>query len=233
MLGQRGIRSDCELKNFTLTFINHTVVKKTKQKNIFRVKLSHPVWGIWGRGAGWYHCSLWLAPPLLLCQPGASPEDKKNIPSCRSSSYLFIDSALNSSVQPNIINRDKKALPSLCLPGQVWWSKGWCSCILLLDLQRTEWCSFACSLESSEGGDGTNSLCRKDTQTDIMWPGVREQQMYPVQVCLHLSARTSSGAAPWAQLRIIQAESRAARNPRATPVPIGQKGCKKTGRLCN
>lgn len=42
--------------------------------------------------------------------------------------------------------------------------------------------------------------------------------------CLYLSARTSRGLAPRDQLRTIQAESIAARKPRAIPVPIGQKG---------
>lgn len=58
---------------------------------------------------------------------------------------------------------------------------------------------------------------------------VRQQQVSLVQVCPHLSARTSRGASPWAQLLIIQAESRAARKPRATPVPIGQNGCRQPG----
>lgn len=40
----------------------------------------------------------------------------------------------------------------------------------------------------------------------------------------HLSASTSSGVFPWAQLFTIQPESMAARKPRAIPVPIGQKG---------
>lgn len=42
----------------------------------------------------------------------------------------------------------------------------------------------------------------------------------------YLSARTSKGLVPRDQLRTIQAESIAARKPRAIPVPIGQKGCK-------
>ena len=42
----------------------------------------------------------------------------------------------------------------------------------------------------------------------------------------HLSANTSKGLFPWAQLRTIQAESMPARKPRAMPVPIGQKGCR-------
>lgn len=40
----------------------------------------------------------------------------------------------------------------------------------------------------------------------------------------YLSARTSKGLVPSDQLRTIQAESIAARKPRAIPVPIGQKG---------
>lgn len=40
----------------------------------------------------------------------------------------------------------------------------------------------------------------------------------------YLSARTSKGLVPRDQLRTIQAESIAARKPRAIPVPIGQKG---------
>lgn len=43
----------------------------------------------------------------------------------------------------------------------------------------------------------------------------------------YLSAKTSKGLVPRDQLRTIQAESIAARKPRAIPVPIGQKGCKK------
>lgn len=46
----------------------------------------------------------------------------------------------------------------------------------------------------------------------------------------YLSARTSKGLVPRDQLRTIQAESIAARKPRAIPVPIGQKGCK--GDMC-
>ena len=42
--------------------------------------------------------------------------------------------------------------------------------------------------------------------------------------CGYLSARTSKGLVPRDQLRTIQAESIAARKPRAIPVPIGQKG---------
>lgn len=42
----------------------------------------------------------------------------------------------------------------------------------------------------------------------------------------HLSASSSSGGAPWSQLFTIQAVSKAARKPRAQPVPMGQKGCK-------
>lgn len=40
----------------------------------------------------------------------------------------------------------------------------------------------------------------------------------------YLSARTSKGLAPSDQLRTIQAESIAAKNPLAIPVPIGQNG---------
>ncbi len=43
-----------------------------------------------------------------------------------------------------------------------------------------------------------------------------------------LSASTSSGFLPCAQLFTIQAVSKAARKPRAQPVPIGQKGYSKT-----
>lgn len=43
----------------------------------------------------------------------------------------------------------------------------------------------------------------------------------------HLSANTSRGDAPCAQLFTIQAESMAARKPLAMPVPIGQKGYRK------
>lgn len=43
----------------------------------------------------------------------------------------------------------------------------------------------------------------------------------------HLSANTSRGDAPCAQLFTIHAESMAARKPRAMPVPIGQKGYTK------
>ena len=43
----------------------------------------------------------------------------------------------------------------------------------------------------------------------------------------HLSASISRGFLPCAQLLTIQAVSKAARNPRAQPVPIGQKGCKQ------
>lgn len=46
--------------------------------------------------------------------------------------------------------------------------------------------------------------------------------------CGYLSARTSKGLVPRDQLRTIQAESIAARKPRAIPVPIGQKGWKGT-----
>lgn len=42
----------------------------------------------------------------------------------------------------------------------------------------------------------------------------------------HLSASTSRGVFPWAQLFTIQPESMAARKPRAMPVPMGQKGCR-------
>lgn len=46
----------------------------------------------------------------------------------------------------------------------------------------------------------------------------------PLATSNYLSARTSKGLVPRDQLRTIQAESIAARNPRAIPVPIGQKG---------
>ena len=42
----------------------------------------------------------------------------------------------------------------------------------------------------------------------------------------HLSASISRGLLPWAQPFTIQAASKAARKPRAQPVPIGQKGFK-------
>lgn len=42
---------------------------------------------------------------------------------------------------------------------------------------------------------------------------------------LHLSERISRGSLPCAQPRTIQAVSKAARNPRAQPVPMGQNGC--------
>lgn len=42
----------------------------------------------------------------------------------------------------------------------------------------------------------------------------------------HLSANTSRGPAPSAHRFTIQAASKAARKPRATPVPRGQKGCR-------
>lgn len=48
----------------------------------------------------------------------------------------------------------------------------------------------------------------------------------PMASSHYLSARTSKGLVPRDQLRTIQAESIAARKPRAIPVPIGQKGCK-------
>lgn len=44
----------------------------------------------------------------------------------------------------------------------------------------------------------------------------------------HLSASTSRGGVPWSQLFTIHAVSKAARKPRAQPVPMGQNGCKKT-----
>lgn len=44
----------------------------------------------------------------------------------------------------------------------------------------------------------------------------------------HLSASTSRGVFPWAQLFTIQPESMAARKPRAMPVPMGQKGWRKS-----
>lgn len=43
----------------------------------------------------------------------------------------------------------------------------------------------------------------------------------------HLSASISRGLLPCAQPLTIQAVSKAARKPRAQPVPIGQKGCKQ------
>lgn len=46
----------------------------------------------------------------------------------------------------------------------------------------------------------------------------------------HLSASISSGGVPAAQRRTIQAASKAARKPLATPVPSGQKGCEEKGR---
>lgn len=45
-----------------------------------------------------------------------------------------------------------------------------------------------------------------------------------VRFLCYLSARTSKGLAPSDQLRTIQAESIAAKNPLAIPVPIGQNG---------
>lgn len=47
---------------------------------------------------------------------------------------------------------------------------------------------------------------------------------------IHLSASTSSGGVPAAHRRTIHAASKAARKPRATPVPSGQKGCEGKGR---
>lgn len=44
----------------------------------------------------------------------------------------------------------------------------------------------------------------------------------------HLSASTSRGGVPWSQLFTIHAVSKAARKPRAQPVPMGQNGCKRT-----
>lgn len=49
-------------------------------------------------------------------------------------------------------------------------------------------------------------------------------QKEPLVTSHYLSARTSKGLVPRDQLRTIQAESIAARKPRAIPVPIGQKG---------
>lgn len=46
----------------------------------------------------------------------------------------------------------------------------------------------------------------------------------------HLSARTSRGVFPWAQLLTIQPESMAAKKPRAMPVPMGQNGCETGAR---
>lgn len=43
----------------------------------------------------------------------------------------------------------------------------------------------------------------------------------------HLSARISSGLFPFAQPFTIHAVSKAAKKPRAQPVPIGQNGCKQ------
>lgn len=42
----------------------------------------------------------------------------------------------------------------------------------------------------------------------------------------HLSASSSRGGVPWSQLFTIHAVSKAARKPRAQPVPMGQNGCK-------
>lgn len=44
----------------------------------------------------------------------------------------------------------------------------------------------------------------------------------------HLSASTSRGGVPWSQLFTIHAVSKAARKPRAQPVPMGQNGYKRT-----
>lgn len=49
----------------------------------------------------------------------------------------------------------------------------------------------------------------------------------PSVTSCYLSARTSKGLVPRDQLRTIQAESIAARKPRAIPVPMGQKGCEE------
>lgn len=43
----------------------------------------------------------------------------------------------------------------------------------------------------------------------------------------YLSAKISRGFRPWAHPLTIQAVSKAARKPRAQPVPIGQKGCEQ------
>lgn len=48
----------------------------------------------------------------------------------------------------------------------------------------------------------------------------------------HLSASTSKGVFPWAQLFTIQPESMAAKKPRAIPVPIGQKGWRDDSKHC-
>ena len=45
-------------------------------------------------------------------------------------------------------------------------------------------------------------------------------------VSTHLSARSSRGEVPWSQLLTIHAVSKAARKPRAQPVPMGQNGYK-------
>lgn len=43
----------------------------------------------------------------------------------------------------------------------------------------------------------------------------------------HLSASSSRGGVPWSQLFTIHAVSKAARKPRAQPVPMGQNGCER------
>lgn len=48
----------------------------------------------------------------------------------------------------------------------------------------------------------------------------------------HLSASSSRGGVPWSQFFTIHAVSKAARKPRAQPVPIGQNGYKeKRGKI--
>lgn len=70
-----------------------------------------------------------------------------------------------------------------------------------------------------EGGRTCTRLRSKQVDSPV-------QKEAPMASSYYLSARTSKGLVPRDQLRTIQAESIAARKPRAIPVPIGQKGCK-------
>lgn len=62
--------------------------------------------------------------------------------------------------------------------------------------------------------------------TLVLYPTLPPPRPPTPQFRPHLSANTSRGPAPSAQRFTIQAASKAAKKPRATPVPRGQKGCR-------